>query len=535
MGKKNYKLKSIILFFVWIILLIIIPFSVSKVESDLNKNNKSYISSDLKIEEYNVVLDVNKDNKIDVTETITVNIPNDNYNGIYKAIPLWQKYYDSNAKEVKRKVQITNLRAIGEKYILKNSVDSLGIRVGSTRTNVEKGFHTYTIKYRYNMGKDMNKGFDNFIFNVFDNYDNTQIDSLSVVVNMPNKFNANQIKLLRGTENITDNINYTVKENALTIKMKDYLLDESLTINMTLKDGYFNGGTYNYGIFFALICIAIIIISIFSFISWIKYGKNYTKKPKTVEFYPPEDFDSAQIGYIYGEKSIKKLTASLIIQLASKGYISIEETKNKKYKIVNIGNQKDGLKKLSITEQIVYLELFKNGDTNLLYKDFSFAIVFQKVSECLAKVIDKKVNDLESRKRANIIFTLLFLSVITWTLAYLLIKDLNPKYEILYVISFISIFVTGFFTIFMSRKTAYGETINAKIEGFKDFLLTVEKDKLNNLVQQEPNYFYDILPYTYVLGVSKKWIAKFEKANVPNIDIDFLDFYENDLFMIMSE
>ena len=27
---------------------------------------------------------------------------------------------------------------------------------------------------------------------------------------------------------------------------------------------------------------------------------------------------------------------------------------------------------------------------------------------------------------------------------------------------------------------------------------------------QDPTYFYNILPYTYVLGVSDKWIKKFE-------------------------
>ena len=51
------------------------------------------------------------------------------------------------------------------------------------------------------------------------------------------------------------------------------------------------------------ICIALIIISIVSFVLWSKHGKDYNKKCKTVEFYPPEDLDSAQIGYIYGEKS----------------------------------------------------------------------------------------------------------------------------------------------------------------------------------------------------------------------------------------
>ena len=34
------------------------------------------------------------------------------------------------------------------------------------------------------------------------------------------------------------------------------------------------------------------------------------------------------------------------------------------------------------------------------------------------------------------------------------------------------------------------------------------------LVNENSTYFYDILPYTYVLGVSNKWIKKFESINV---------------------
>ena len=49
-----------------------------------------------------------------------------------------------------------------------------------------------------------------------------------------------------------------------------------------------------------------------------------------------------------------------------------------------------------------------------------------------------------------------------------------------------------------------------KIQGFKYFLETAEKPKLEELVMREPEYFYNILPYTYVLGVSSKWMKKFE-------------------------
>ena len=62
----------------------------------------------------------------------------------------------------------------------------------------------------------------------------------------------------------------------------------------------------------------------------------------------------------------------------------------------------------------------------------------------------------------------------------------------------------------ITKRTPYGLEILGKIKGFKNYLETAEKDKLEAMVIQNPNYFYDILPYTYVLGISDKWIKKFE-------------------------
>ena len=86
----------------------------------------------------------------------------------------------------------------------------------------------------------------------------------------------------------------------------------------------------------------------------------------------------------------------------------------------------------------------------------------------------------------------------------------------------------------MGRKTDYGEEITTRIRGFKNYLEMAEKNKIEILVEENPNYFYDILPYAYVLNVSNKWIGKFEKKNITNINLDDLDGYENNLFMIIT-
>ena len=135
----------------------------------------------------------------------------------------------------------------------------------------------------------------------------------------------------------------------------------------------------------------------------------------------------------------------------------------------------------------------------------------------------------------NTISTLLVISIVAWMVAYLFIRDLDPKLEIMYIISFIAIFITGFFSIFMNQKNDYGQIIIAKVLGFRDYLITAEKNQLEALVSKNPDYFYDILPYTYVLDISNKWINNFDKNNIRNIDIDSLNYYESNLFMIMSE
>lgn len=87
-------------------------------------------------------------------------------------------------------------------------------------------------------------------------------------------------------------------------------------------------------------------------------------------------------------------------------------------------------------------------------------------------------------------------------------------YLVSYVIGIISVIIIYWFRKNFRKRTELGNVLYGKIKGFKNFLETVEKDKLNALVEENPNYFYDILPYTYVFGISDKWIKKFESISL---------------------
>lgn len=63
------------------------------------------------------------------------------------------------------------------------------------------------------------------------------------------------------------------------------------------------------------------------------------------------------------------------------------------------------------------------------------------------------------------------------------------------------------------RSDEYTMLLNEVI-GFRNFLRDVEKDKLETLIDEDPKYFYTILPYANVLGVSDVWEEKIKDITV---------------------
>lgn len=70
--------------------------------------------------------------------------------------------------------------------------------------------------------------------------------------------------------------------------------------------------------------------------------------------------------------------------------------------------------------------------------------------------------------------------------------------------------IVSIFVSLMSRRTEYGDKILEKTLGFKEFIKTAESDKLEMMFASNPSYFYNILPYAMVLGLSDKWSKHFD-------------------------
>ncbi len=63
------------------------------------------------------------------------------------------------------------------------------------------------------------------------------------------------------------------------------------------------------------------------------------------------------------------------------------------------------------------------------------------------------------------------------------------------------------------RTEVYAKSLG-DILGFKEFIIATDQEKLEFMMQENPELYYDVLPYAQVLGVSDVWEEKFQALTV---------------------
>lgn len=85
---------------------------------------------------------------------------------------------------------------------------------------------------------------------------------------------------------------------------------------------------------------------------------------------------------------------------------------------------------------------------------------------------------------------------------------------IIYLVSFVLVECLGRFYI----NTSYRVQMMGRLKGFHEFIETAEKERLEALQADDPQYFYKVLPYAMVFGLSKMWADLFKDINVEKPD-----------------
>ncbi len=86
-------------------------------DSVFGANNKPVqVADGFTIEEYQVILDVKQDNKVDAHENIMVNWNEKHHHGIVRFIPRWLEYTGKDEKIIKRKSNVLDLKFTRNHY-----------------------------------------------------------------------------------------------------------------------------------------------------------------------------------------------------------------------------------------------------------------------------------------------------------------------------------------------------------------------------------------------------------------------------------
>ena len=100
---------------------------------------------------------------------------------------------------------------------------------------------------------------------------------------------------------------------------------------------------------------------------------------------------------------------------------------------------------------------------------------------------------------------------------------------IYYIVSAILLSLQVLISFWMEKKTQKGMMYEAQVNGFVKYIKTAREDELKEMVMEHPTMFFDILPYTYIFGISKLWINKFS-----NIEIEKPEWYTGNVYSAMA-
>lgn len=100
---------------------------------------------------------------------------------------------------------------------------------------------------------------------------------------------------------------------------------------------------------------------------------------------------------------------------------------------------------------------------------------------------------------------------------------------IYYIASAIILSLQVLISFWMEKKTQKGMMYEAQVNGFVKYIKTAREEELKEMVIEHSTMFFDILPYTYIFGISKLWINKFS-----NIEIEKPEWYTGNVYSAMA-
>lgn len=250
--------------------------------------------------------------------------------------------------------------------------------------------YTFVLKYKYDMGDDRLKAFDDLTYDIF-GYKMNATKLFSAKITFPEDVTLNAGDVTARLASVSwqpdsfeklEVIGNTVEVEALNLGKK-----RGLTLQVILPKGTFTGGVtmfWYYWIFVLIAVAAVIAVAVL-------FVKNMPRKPvEVVEFYPPEDLSVMKFSAIWHKALKSQDAAALILKWADMKLIDISKDGGRNLilrlntevarNVAEQGPEKavtaDGKKYFDTPEELHYFKtLFSGiGGSNTVFSTASFAV-----------------------------------------------------------------------------------------------------------------------------------------------------------------
>jgi len=527
------------------------------------------------ITNYDVDVVVNENKTYDVTINLTSNFTEPS-RGILFSIPVRFEARRAGGDNTMVNAMIHNID-VNEEYETERDGDNLVLRIGDPDVYLT-GAKDYTIRYQYDPGDDGLPNEDEFYFPIVGTEMQTSVDSVDFRIEMPKEFDKDKIGFsvgLAGSSGFNqDELSWSVDGNTITGAFAGTLnAYEGIYTRISLPQDYFVNVRQQTSPIGPFVLITSLLTGVVVILFAI-FGKKQTVV-QTVEFYPPAGMTPADVGLVVDGSPEDKDLISLLIYWADKGYIEIHEESKKNMvfkKLTDLPPTANDYEKLMFnrmfatgpetsTKDLQYnfydtlatakgrlKAKFENKETRVFTKrSQAFAEIakvfsafppaamaafaaynetFEGISTffagllvflfayILSSVYTSAIYTWKSEKRSSKAGRIIVWAILTAAM-YALIGLVT--FELFGMFIFLGIGCALIMTLlapFFRKRTEDGLRWYGQILGLRHFIEIVEAEKLKQMVDEDPTYFYHVLPYAYVLGISDNWAKRFESIAI---------------------
>lgn len=185
--------------------------------------------------------------------------------------------------------------------------------------------YEFVLKYKYDMGDDRLKAFDDLTFDIL-GYEVNKTKVFSAKITFPEDVALNAGDVTARSASVSwqpdEYEKLEVNGNVVEVEALNLGQKRGLTLQVILPKGTFTGGVTVYWFYWAFFILAVAAVIGIAVI----FVRNLPRKPvETVEFYPPEDISVMQFSAIWHKAVKSQDAAALILKWADMGLLTIEK------------------------------------------------------------------------------------------------------------------------------------------------------------------------------------------------------------------